>query len=398
MQRVNPMDSHEAALLPCHVYPFISGRGAHNFVQARTHLKLCCLLHDRLHLPGSLAMQDPFVQALTRSVLPFVEADHIRLDLRSSCASFSELAEIKFDGEAPEVVRDMAGLLDRSCVSVLMFDAMGTASAYAQRLLGALSHLRSRARSPFVCDAIDEASAWLRAHQDSITLDQAMNLLMGTYLHRRFSSIAKLLYSVQGAKVTNCEPVLPLGLWREAFPSGKVSFVPDAGHPPTHDIGTDRHFANEVVMNYFAIDATQIDSLNAEAILNLKREPLTSRYIRELDAAVAEASNVIQRGESIVDALAFAQDRSELIRSAVRRRCEEERRRGRAEGWVIEGLSEAGGVFADLSGIGPIARGLAYLARRVARTRPELSWLDYTSSPLSTHVSRFQDMVIERRG
>jgi hypothetical protein len=395
VKRINPFDSSQPYLLPCNVYPFICGSGQREYVLARTNLKLCCLLHDNVHFPGSIAVENPFVRDLALDIMPFLEAGTVKLDLRSSCTSFSELVRTKFDERAaPQAVR-MAELLDARCPSVLFFDARDTAASYAKELGEVVRILRRRARDPSVVSHLDRASDFLLATRSSLPLVDVEGLLKGTHLNHRFATIARVLYSLHGARVTNSEAVLPDSIWNKAFPRGTKD-VDISARKLTPKASSDLQFANEVVMDYFAVDAGHIDKLSATAILDLKREPLTNRYIRELNDAVSEASRQSRKQEDFTDTFELIRDRAVLIRSVVRNRCESERRALKRESLVLGATDEVGGIAGGLFGLSFLRKGYVSLARRLARKHHQLAFLDYTSTPLVTHVSRFQQLLAGR--
>ncbi len=398
MRRIDPFSLPNPGLLPCNVYPFICGTGEDSYAIARASLKLCSLLHESIHLPGSVALQDPFVQALMIELAPFLENGQLRLDLRSSCASFSDLVSVKYSGSAPDEISRMAAFLDTKCKAALSFDAANTATGYSEDMIKVAREALQRARSQEVIAALNRAISFLHDRGPNLSIDTASSLMMGTRLHSRFRAVAKLFYSIHGAKVTNSDPIIPLQLWQTSFPLIRHTHFPDEFGPKL-PLGTDLELANDVVMDYFSIEASHIDKLNAHQIIELKSEPMTERYIRELNDAIRQATLAIQREEGITDITRLARDRANLIRRSVQAKCKNEEKRIHRESWIFGTASEIGGLASDyVAGTGFIRSGLTTLARRLARKHKTLAWLDYTSAPLITHVSRLRGYIFNSRG
>lgn len=395
LHKVDPFATAVQPLLPCDVYPFVAGKTPLSFAKARTKLKLSCLLHDRLTIPGSLALQDPFVRGLSMELLPFIKSGQLCLDLRSSCHSFNDLAVQKHEELVPHATKTMADILDATCPQVISFDEKSTSSNYSAQLASVTNTLLMRTKSSSVAKKLESAIETLNKSPQAITLDIATSLMKGTYLGPRFSAVAKLLYSLEGARVTNANPIVPAELWAQAFPT-RASLVPESIPNPGRQLESDRLQANDIVFDYFSIDAAHIDRLTAEEILELKHEPMTSRYIRELDLAIGEAASQIRSGSPFDDALEMARDRAKYIELITRQRCEREKRLRKREAWFTASVDEIGGATADLIGVSLVRKGLAKLARRVARNNKSLAWVDYTTAPLFAHVSRFHESVSGR--
>jgi hypothetical protein len=251
-----------------------------------------------------------------------------------------------------------------------------------------IEFLFSRARSQTIRSAVLRAKEEL-ARSDLVTLDKTLGLLDDCYLSQRFRAVAKLLYCTVGARAAKSEAIIPAGLWRAAgFPeaSSRVSLS-----------ASSRQIAHVALMDYFVIKASAIDGLSASAILDLKAEPMTARCIRELDQAVEEIAAQDSTAADLQDLSRLANDRAKIIQDAVFSKCRKEEKHLKVEAWVFGATDEAGSTLGNLVGVGPIKKGLASIARRLARKTEKLSWLDYTSAPLVTYVSRYRQFIAKHR-
>jgi len=360
-------------------------------LQARVNLKLICLLHDSVTLPGSLAIEDSFVRVLLTQLLPFVNSGILKLDLRSSCNSFNDLAAQKFPDEPPIYVSRMAELLDKTCKETLLFDANNASQQYINELSIVLDSFHAKSRRRTVESEIEKAINRLSEADGVLTLQEALELLQNTYLDKKFKALAKLLYSTIGAKVTNSQAVIPSRLWQDALSISNKLLVSTLNATP-------RQLADNAVMDYFSVDSQAVDKLGALDIIELKQEPLTNRYIKELDNAIEAATDSLgSDGRIEADIVGLAEDRAEEIRKAIHARCQRERRNLKLESYLFGAVDEAGGFFGGLVGIGPIKKGLTILSRKMAKKNKRMEWLDYTSAPLVTYVSRYRDFIEQKR-
>ena len=387
MKRVDPRLASQPYILPCNIYPFIIGTNIQAYTQARVNLKLTCLLHDNIALPGSLAMESEFIRALIVELFPFVEEGIIKFGLRSSCNSFSDLASQKYISQPSQNVLRMAELLDTTCKETLLFDATNTSSNYIMELSAFLRHIHTKARKSNIKSTVESALETLAETNGVFTLQDALKLIKNTYLDAQFKSVAKLLYSTIGAKMINSQAIIPSALWRNATSLSEDLSIISLSKAP-------RQIADNAVMDYFTIDSNAIDKLSAKDLFELKKEPHTAKYIRELDQAVDEVTKLSDSDKNLDTAIIeLANDRVREIKKAIYKRCQKEEKKLKVESYVFGATDEAASILGGMVGVGPIKQGLTTLARKIAKKSKKLEWLDYTSAPLVSHVSRFRGFI-----
>jgi len=398
MIHIDPFSGSFRHLLPCDIYPFLSGGGENNYARARTSLKLSCLMHEFVHLPGSFVLEDQFVGALALEVLPFIESGDIKLDLRNNCGSYSHLAYIKYGGKPPVNIEKMALLLDNTCKSALSFDPLSTSFQFSSLLGDFAKHLLGNVTDENLSLKIEEAIKGIEANKFSLTLSLAESYMKDTILYPRFRAATHLYYSIVGARVTNSEPIIPFHLLESTMiDDGKVITKGTDPRIMLDARQSSRNFSNNVVMDYFTIDSNLIDKLDARTLLDFKREPMTSWYIRELDEATTKILAIGSEEKEIKDAHSLAKDRATLIQAGFRKKCSRLKKKREKEEKVLLFLEEVGGTLGNLSFVGPLKSGVTKLARYLAKKEPRLAWLDYSSSPIITYVSRFRDLIQDKR-
>ena len=133
MKRIDPFERIHPYLLLTSVYPFVIGHTDESFRKARTILKISCLLHDEVTLPGSLAIENIFIRDLLLQNEEFIKNGNLILDLRSSCKSFTDLMSEK-NIEDP-CVAIAANRFDNICKTTISFDAINTTTQFRNNLI-----------------------------------------------------------------------------------------------------------------------------------------------------------------------------------------------------------------------------------------------------------------------
>jgi len=388
MQHRDPHTFDRPLLLLSDVYPFISGDDEAAFRRARITMKLACLLHEKSTLAGSMVLEKPFLRNLVLSQQGFLKSGALVLDLRDECQSFNRLADIKFGPSVPDDLRRAADILDSVCKEVVIFSPSTTSHQYVSELRECLVDLHRRARCPNVRSSLEKGIERLDTLSGTLRYEDAAKLVDDTYIRRKVGNLAKLLYATIGARVTHSVPLLPVSVWRAA----DTSWVENRGEMSDR---TDRVIADGAVMEYFAVDAMAIDRLSPEEIVDLRNEPLTSAYIRELDEASEQGRREFEtRGCADRELVSLVKERQELIRQQVYKRCESERRHQGREGKIIHVVEEVGGTVVPFVATGK--KVLAKLARTAASRHERLAWLDYTTTPISAYVTRHQERLMRR--
>lgn len=383
MKRINPFERDNPYLLLTSVYPFIIGHTAEAFQKARTILKISCLLHNEITLPGSLAIENIFIRDLLLQNEEFLKNGNLILDLRSSCKSFSDLMSEK-NIENPYIAI-AANHFDSICKSTISFDASNTTNQFKTDLIGYLRHFISVSRKNEVKEKLQLSLKTIEDWPSFLTLENAKTALSGTYLTTKLHNIATMLYCKAGAEVTNSQPLLTENIWLSSLVNSSTPCKINENHSL-------RYLADSAVMEFFAIRNDAIDKLSAEEIIEIRSEPLTLSYIKELDSSIEESKKIYESNGIINANIAReAKKISEIIIGRIYQKCSREKKSNSRENKVIHLIEEAGGVV--VPGISTAKKGLTSLSRTMAK-KFNLPLLEYTTTPISTYVSRFQNKII----
>jgi hypothetical protein len=383
MKRINPFIREKPYLLLTSIYPFIIGNSANAFQEARIILKASCLLHEKTTIPGSLAIENPFIRDLLLENEEFIKQGNLMLDLRSTCNSFSDLINEKAINNP--YIEIAANHFDNICKSSLSFDAPETSNQFKDDLRKYLLHFINISRKQEVKEQLSSSLLVIENKTGFLTLEGAKKALEGTYLSSRLKNIAIMLYCKAGADVTNSQPLLTENIWAS-------SLIHKTTIPDIHRSHSLRYIADAAVMEYFAIRNEAIDKLSPEEILDIRNEPLTSQYIKELDKSIEESKKIFEQKGYIGNKVAKDTKKlSKIIRDKIHEKCSGEQKRVFRENKVKYAIEEAGGVVVPF--ISTAKKGITRLSRTMAK-KYKISLLDYTTSPLSTYVSRFQKKII----
>lgn len=369
-------------------YPFISGTSKSAFQNARITLKLSCLLHDRVTLPTSLVVKNPFLRTLIIENTDFLRSGSLLLDMRETSGSLRNHIVSKYGSEACPDDLAVAEFLESESSAVMLYDESKAAVKVKTYVLSALRAFRERARKAAVQHNVDIAIRAVESLNDVPTLEQTEDILNGTYLSSQMRKVAHFIYCAVGAEITNGVPLITNGLWEAAnISAAKVAHI---------GFGTTgyREVADAAVMDYFAVRRDAIDRLNALDIIELRSEPLTHRYIAELDATISEANDAFKATGDVP--LSLAKESRQLASQIEKRiitRCQAERRRDSRDSKVLSVIDEVGGAFIPF--VATAKKGMAKMARTIAR-KTGAGWIDYTTTPISTHVTRFHTKVLRQ--
>ena len=368
-------------------YPFVSGTGKSAFQNARITLKLSCLLHDHVTLPTSLVVKNPFLRTLIIENTDFLRSGSLLLDIRETSGSLRNHIVAKYGSEARPDDLATAEFLESKSLVAMLYDESKAAVKVKTYVLEALRAFRKHARKVAVQNNVDIAINAVESLNDVPTLDQTANILDGTYLSSQMRKVAHFIYCAVGAEITNGVPLITDGLWEAANISDvKISHI---GLGATEYRGV----ADAAVMDYFAVQRDAIDRLNASDIIELRAEPLTHHYITELDAAISEANDAFKKKGIIPQSL--AKQSKQLVSEIENRiiaRCQTERQCNSRDSKILHVINEIGGAFIPF--VTTAKEGMAKIARTIAR-KTGSGWIDYTTTPIITHVTRFHDKVLK---
>lgn len=365
------------------VYPFIAGHNAEAFQKASTILKISCLLHDEITLPGSLAIENIFIRDLLLQNDAFLKNGNLILDLRSSCNSFSDLmSEKNIENRSTEIAAEH---FDTICKSTISFDAPNTTNQFKTDIIKYLKYFISASRKNKVKEKLQQSLEMIGNWPSFLTLEDAKTALRGTYLTPKLHNIAILLYCKAGADVTNSQPLLTEKIWLSSIVNNSAPYATNENHSL-------RYLADSAVMEFFAIRNDAIDKLSAEEIIEIRKEPLTRSYIKELDNSIEESKKTYEASGIISAGIAKdTQKISETLRNRIYEKCSREKKTSSRENKIIHLIEEAGG--AVVPGISTAKKGLTKLSRTMAK-KYNLPILEYTTTPISTYVSRFQKKIV----
>lgn len=368
-------------------YPFISGTSKSAFQNARISLKLSCLLHDRVTLPTSLVVKNPFLRTLIVENTDFLRSGSLLLDMRATSGSLRNHIVSKYGSEARPDDIAIAEFLESESSAAMLYDESKAAGKVKTYVLAALRAFRERARKAAIQHQVDIVIRAVESLNGVPTLEQTADILNGSYLSSQMRKVAHFIYCAVGAEITNGVPLITSELWEAANISApKIAYI-GLGNTGYRDV------ADAAVMDYFAVRRDAIDRLNASDIIELRSEPLTHRYIAELDAAISEANDAFSATGAVPTSL--TQDSTQLASEIEKRiiaRCQAERRRDSRDSKVLYVIDEVGGAFIPF--VATAKKGMAKLARTTAR-RTGAGWIDYTTTPISTHVTRFHTKVVK---
>ena len=184
MKRIDPFERIHPYLLLTSVYPFVIGHTDESFRKARTILKISCLLHDEVTLPGSLAIENIFIRDLLLQNEEFIKNGNLILDLRSSCKSFTDLMSEK-NIEDP-CVAIAANRFDNICKTTISFDAINTTTQFRNNLIEYLIYFISVSRKNEVKEKLQQSLVTIENWTSFLTLENAKKTVSGTYLQPNY--------------------------------------------------------------------------------------------------------------------------------------------------------------------------------------------------------------------